>query len=46
MMAEIGGGKRPSARSSFGPTSCRGETEHFVPAQDEEEAEMLSGMER
>lgn len=45
-MAEIGGGERRSARSSFGPMSCRGETEHFVPEQDEEEAEMLSGTER
>lgn len=46
MMAKIGGGERRSARSSFGPTSCRGEMEHFVPEHDEEEAEMLSGLER
>lgn len=45
-MAEIGGGKRRSARSSFGPMLRREETEHFVPEQDEEEAEMSSGMER
>lgn len=45
-MAEIGGRKRRSTRSSFGPMSCRGETEHFVPEHDEEEAETLSGKER